>query len=171
MGYTSPSELARAVERLLPRDARILDVGAGTGLLGAALAGVGFSQLDGLDLSPRMLAEARRKGVYRDLREGRLGDELDFESGQYDGVVAAGVLTTGHAPADSLDELVRITRPGGHVVFTLRSDAGKPTGFEERMAELVSGGQWQLVETGDEFQAMPFGEPDVLVRVWAYRVL
>ena len=171
MGYTSPSELARTVGRLLPRDARILDVGAGTGLLGAALADAGFSQLDGLDLSPRMLAEARRKGVYGDLREGRLGGELDFESGQYDGVVAAGVLTTGHAPADSLDELVRITRPGGHVVFTLRSDAGKPTGFEERMAELVSGGQWQLVETGDEFQAMPLGEPDVLVRVWAYRVL
>ena len=171
MGYTSPSELARTVGRLLPRDARILDVGAGTGLLGAALADAGFSQLDGLDLSPRMLAEARRKGVYGDLREGRLGGELDFESGQYDGVVAAGVLTTGHAPADSLDELVRITRPGGHVVFTLRSDAGKPIGFEERMAELVSGGQWQLVETGDEFQAMPLGEPDVLVRVWAYRVL
>ena len=140
-------------------------------MLGAALADAGFSRLDGLDLSPRMLAEARRKGVYGDLREGRLGGELDYESGRYDGVVAAGVLTTGHAPAASLDELVRITRPGGHVVFTLRSDEGRPRGFEEKMAELVSASRWQLVEEGEEFQAMPIGEPDVLVRVWAYRVL
>jgi hypothetical protein len=39
------------------------------------------------------------------------------------------------------------------------------------MAELVSASEWQLVEEGEEFQAMPIGEPDVLVRVWAYRVL
>ena len=60
-----------------------------------------------------MLAEARRKAVYGDLREATLGEELDYESGGYDGVLASGVLTTGHAPATCLDELVRITRPEG----------------------------------------------------------
>jgi hypothetical protein len=39
------------------------------------------------------------------------------------------------------------------------------------MAELESAGSWTLVEQGDEFQALPIGEPEVLVRVWAYRVL
>jgi SAM-dependent methyltransferase len=171
MGYRSPGAVAAVATRLLPTDARILDVGAGTGLLGAALADAGFSRLDGLDLSPGMLSEARRKGVYAELREGRLGDELEYETGGFDGVVAAGVLTTGHAPAASLDELVRITRPGGHVIFTLRSDEGGPPGFKEKLADLSDSGRWELVERGDEFSALPVGEPDVLVRVWAYRVL
>jgi hypothetical protein len=39
------------------------------------------------------------------------------------------------------------------------------------MAALSDANLWELVERGDEFQAMPIGEPDVLVRVWAYRVL
>ncbi len=171
MGYRSPRAVAGVARKLLPADARILDVGAGTGLLGAALAEAGFSRLDGLDLSARMLAEARSKGIYGELREGRLGDELEYETGDYDGVVAAGVLTTGHAPAASLDELVRITRPGGHIIFTLRSDQGRPPGFEQRMADLSSASRWELVERGEEFQALPTGEPEVLVRVWAFRVL
>jgi MFS family permease len=170
MGYRSPAAVARVASRLLPADARILDVGAGTGLLGVALADAGFASLHALDLSPAMLVEAERKGVYSELREGRLGDELQYETGRYDGVVAAGVLTAGHAPATCLDELVRITRPGGHVIFTLRSDQRLP-GYDEKMAELSDAGRWETIERGEEFQALPTGEPDVLVRVWAFRVL
>ena len=48
---------------------RILDAGAGTGLLGAALVERGFTSLDALDLSPAMLAEAGRKGIYGSLVE------------------------------------------------------------------------------------------------------
>lgn len=171
MGYRSHRAVAEVARELLPRDARILDVGAGTGLLGQALAEAGFSRLDGLDLSPGMLEEARRKGVYGELREGALGEALAYATGGYDGIVASGVLTTGHAPAASLDELVRITRPGGLVIFTLRSDDGRPPGFEEKLARLQEEKRWELVERGDEFQAMPIGEPNVLVRVWAFRVL
>jgi SAM-dependent methyltransferase len=100
----------------------------------------------------------------------RRGETLEYETGSYDGVVCAGVLTAGHAPAASLDELVRVTRAGGHVIFTLRSDTALP-GFDDKMAELEREGCWALVDRGDEFQALPKGEPDVLVRVWAFRVL
>ena len=171
MGYRSPHAVAKVAASLLPRDAHILDVGAGTGLLGAELARAGFTRLDGLDLSPGMLEEARRKRVYGELRERRLGGPLDYETGAFDGVIAAGVLTTGHAPATSLDELVRITRSGGHVIFTLRSDEGGPPGFEEKMSDLEGSSRWELVERSEEFQAMPIGEPGVLVRVWAFRVI
>jgi SAM-dependent methyltransferase len=155
--------------RLLQHDARILDAGAGTGLLGAALRARGFTSLDALDLSPAMLAEAQRKSVYRNLVEARLGDRLPYADGTYDAVVSSGVLTTGHAPASSLDELVRITRPGGHVVFTLRSDR-TPPGYDDAIAALSASGRWQLVERGDELRAMPTSEPEVLVRVWAFLV-
>jgi MFS family permease len=170
MGYRSPAAVTAVARRLLPAEARILDAGAGTGLLGVALAEAGFTRLDGLDMSPGMLAVAARKEIYADLRQGQLGDELDYRSGEFDGVVSAGVLTVGHAPAECLDELVRVTRPGGHVIFTLRSDQ-TPPGFDEKIAELEGAQRWQLVERGDEFQALPVAEPEVLVRVWAFRVL
>lgn len=167
--YTSPSAVAEVCARLLARDARILDVGAGTGLLGAALVEHGFTSIDALDLSPAMLAVAESKGIYGSLVEGRLGDDLPYQTAAYDAVVAAGVLTTGHAPASCLHELVRLTRRGGSVVFTLRSDR-PPPGFDREIAALAEAGRWELVERGDEFQAMPTGEPEVLVRVWAFRV-
>jgi MFS family permease len=170
MGYRSPGAVTGVARRVLPSDARILDAGAGTGLLGVALARAGFTRLDGLDLSPGMLAEAARKNVYADLREARLGDPLDYETGRYDGVVSAGVLTVGHAPAECLDELVRVTRRGGHVIFTLRADQ-VPAGYEEKIAALERAGRWELVERGDEFQALPVAEPEVVVRVWVFRVL
>jgi MFS family permease len=169
MGYRAPEAVTATVRRLLQPDAHILDAGAGTGLLGVALAEAGFGRLDGLDLSPGMLEEAARKGVYGELREGRLGERLDYETGAYDSVVSAGVLTVGHAPAACLDELVRITRRGGHVIFTLRSDQ-VPPGYEDKIAELEQAHRWELVERGDEFQALPKGEPEVFVRVWAFRV-
>ena len=169
LGYRSPQAVAEVARRLLPSDARLLDAGAGTGLLGVALAEAGFTNLDGLDMSPEMLAQAAGKGIYTDLREGRLGDALDYETGIYDGVASAGVLTTGHAPAGCLDELVRVTRPGGHLIFTLRADQ-MPPGYAEKIDELQRTGKVTLVEQGDEFQALPIGEPEVLVRVWAFRV-
>lgn len=170
MGYCSHVAVADACRRFVPEDALILDVGAGTGLLGAELLDAGYTAIDGLDLSPSMLAEAERKRIYRELTEATLGERLPYETDAYDAAVAAGVLTTGHAPASSFDELVRATRPGGHVVFTLRSDQSPP-GFDQKIAELLERGRWELVERGDEFQAMPIGEPEVLVRVWAFRVV
>jgi predicted TPR repeat methyltransferase len=53
------------------RFGRALDLGCGTGLAAAAFAGA-VENFDGVDLSPRMLVEARRKNLYEDLAEGEL---------------------------------------------------------------------------------------------------
>jgi len=76
----------------------------------------------------------------------------------------------GHAPASSLDELMRITGPGGHVVFSLRPDLYETAGFKEKQAALEASGKWQLIESTEQFQALPIGEPDVFHQVWVYRV-
>ena len=51
-----------------------------------------------------------------------LGDKLDYETGEFDAVISVGVFTLGHAPSSSFDELIRITKSGGHIVFSLRTD-------------------------------------------------
>ncbi|XP_033620786.1 methyltransferase-like protein 27 isoform X2 [Fukomys damarensis] len=59
----------------LPHTALILDVACGTGLVAAELQARGFLQLHGVDGSPKMLEQARIRGLYRQLSLCTLGQE------------------------------------------------------------------------------------------------
>ena len=65
LNYQSPRLLAQLIARTVPADARldILDIGCGTGLMGAGLRALKRT-LTGVDLSPNMLEQARRRGLY-----------------------------------------------------------------------------------------------------------
>ena len=168
--YQSPKHAAEVFARYVPKEARIMDAGAGTGLVGELLAQAGYHNLVAMDMSQGMLEEARKKGLYREYLQMVMGDPLDIPTNTFDGVISTGTLTVGHAPASSLDELARITRPGGYIVYTLRPDLYETGGFKEQHSALESEGRWRLVEVTDNFQALPRGEPDVLSQVWVYQV-
>ena len=169
-GYVMPRMAAETFARFVPTDAKVLDAGAGTGLVGVELNRLGYSDIEAMDLSHGMLDEARAKNVYADFHRMVMGEPLDFATDSYDAIICVGVLTLGHAPAHSLDELARVTKPGGCVAFTLRPDIYERNGFKERQEQLASEGKWELAEVTDKFLGMPKGEPDVLFQVWVYRV-
>lgn len=170
-GWIGPQQAATIFSQLVPRPARILDAGAGTGLVGQALAAYGYSDIVAADLSTAMLEEARKKKVYGAFHQIVLGESIALESDSFDAVVSVGVLTLGHAPPSSFDELIRITKPGGHIVFTLRTDVYEQNGFREKQAELEEKQAWMVATVSEPFQAMPRGEPDLLHQVWVYRTL
>ena len=169
-GWIGPRKATEMIRKYVPTDARILDAGVGTGLVGQDLWEMGYRNLIAIDLSQGMLDEARKKGVYQELRQMIMGGELDFPTNSVGAVASVGVFTLGHAPASSLDDLVRITEPGGYIVFTLRPDVYEGSGFKEKQDHLERAGKWGLVETGELFQPLPKGEPDVYHRVWVYKV-
>ncbi len=169
-GWFGPIRAVESAVKYVSRDARILDAGAGTGLVGKLLAERGYTDLIGMDLSEGMLDEARAKHVYKELHQMVMGETLDFESDSFDAVISVGVLTVGHAPAGSLDELVRVTRPGGHIIYTLRPDLYEEGGFKAKHAELELAGKWKLAWVGEKTQILPKGEPDVYHQVWVYEV-
>jgi SAM-dependent methyltransferase len=169
-GWIAPERATEVFSRLVPREARVLDAGAGTGLVGQALAAHGYTELIAADLSKGMLRKALEKGVYRELHRFVMGQPLEFTSAYFDAIISVGVLTQGHAPPSSFDELIRITKPGGHIIFTLRSDLYETDGFKEKQEALEQEGRWVLAEVGEPFQPLPKGEPDLFHRVWAYRV-
>ena len=168
--WRAPGQAVEFFAKYVSRGYRILDAGAGTGLAGQALASLGYENLEAMDMSPGMLDQARKKGVYKDLHQMVMGETLGFASGSFDAVIAVGVLTLGHAPASSLDELARITKPGGYIVFTVRTDLYENRQFKQKQDELVAEGKWTLVEASEEFQPLPKGEPEVMHRVWVYQV-
>ena len=93
LGYHVPETLAQRIKALAPQSAlRILDLGCGTGLCGAALAGC-YSQLTGIDLSGPMLEKARARNLYTELTESSIETWLEHAPpAAYDIVLAADVL-------------------------------------------------------------------------------
>ena len=170
IGWYGPIRAVESAVKYFAKDAHILDAGAGTGLVGKLLSERGYTDLVAMDFSEGMLAHAREKDVYKEFHLMTMGETLDFPTDAFDATITVGVLTVGHAPARSLDELVRVTRPGGHFIYTLRPDLYEEGGFKEKHAELESAGKWKLTEVGEPTQFHPIGEPEVLHQVWVFEV-
>ena len=134
-GYRSPAEVARRFRAAADGNEPVLDVGAGTGLIGAELAGV---EIDALDLSPEMLEVAARKGVYRRLITADLTRPLDIPDASYGGIVSSGTFTHGHVGPVCLPELLRIARPGALFVCTVIPAVYDRAGFGSALAQLVA---------------------------------
>lgn len=110
----------------------VLDAGAGTGLVAAALQDTQPLDIDALDLSPEMLAVARSKGLYRNTIVGDLTKPLDLQDGIYNSVVCCGTFTHGHVGPEALDELLRVAAPNGLFVLTIKEEHYNERGFAKK---------------------------------------
>jgi ubiquinone/menaquinone biosynthesis C-methylase UbiE len=166
-----PQHATETFSRHVPREAKTLDAGCGTGRVGQLLHDLGYSDLEGLDLSPGMLAEARKRGCYVALHRQALGDRLDFPDESFDAVVSVGVFVRGHARSCALNELVRVVKPRGYIVFTLRPEFYAKSDFPSTMTSLADARRWHWVETTAPFNAGYREFPEVNLQVWVFRVL
>jgi hypothetical protein len=101
-----------------------------------------------------------------------LGERLDFAAGSFTAVVSAGVLTTGHAPPSCLDELIRVTCPGGHLIFTLSLPVYAEGGFGAKLDALSAARRWRAIETTPPWCALPLARSEaVMARAHVYEAL
>lgn len=144
--YTSPRKCAALLaEHLHDRAARVLDVGCGTGLAGRELAALGYTDVDGLDLSNDMLRVAGSHGIYRKLIEADLLKPLGIDDCSYGGAICTGTFTHAHVGAGCLGEIVRTLKAGAVFAFTVHRDVYKEMGFDARLAELTQQGDLKLL--------------------------
>jgi predicted TPR repeat methyltransferase len=172
LGYGLPFLIGAWVARYVPRgDGPILDAGCGTGLSGPYLKALGYDHIEGLDMSAEMLRLARGRNVYRTLKQADLGGQLPWADGHFAAFLSTGVFTEGHAPASSLDELVRITQRGGHAIFTVRDTVLETGGFRAMFAKMEETRRWRPIEESPPFRAFAVGEPEVQVQAFVFEVL
>ncbi|KAF9771010.1 hypothetical protein IL306_011359 [Fusarium sp. DS 682] len=145
-------------------EAKILDAGCGTGLVGEALAKLGAKNIHGIDLSPGMLEVADRTGVYKSLNVANLAERLDIPAGSYDGVICVGTMTEGHVGPEAFDEFVRVTKAGGFIVSTIRESVWQSKGYEDKVNGLAEEGKVKIVGNKKEHQRIGAG-------VYAYFVI
>ncbi|TNC15023.1 methyltransferase domain-containing protein [Methylobacterium terricola] len=128
LGYCGPALIRDALVRVAGAEARFgpaLDLGCGTGLMARALDGL-VGPLVGIDLSPGMLAEARRTGLYARLHEGDLRTALTGEPPDSAGLaVAADVFIYLREIGPVLREVARVLAPGGLFAFTVQGHPGE----------------------------------------------
>ena len=135
--YLSPIKISSFFKKYARNtDAPILDVGAGTGLVGECLYKMGHKKIIGIDISPEMLSQAKLKGCYSVLIKVDVTKKIPLKSNSIGSVVSAGTFTHGHVGPDAFDELLRITKPGGLFVLSINSKVFINGGFQEKFLKM-----------------------------------
>ena len=150
-------------------DAKVLDVGSGTGGVGELLYQRGYRNLIGMDISAGMLAEAKEKKIYRNLHLGNLGEELNFPKDSFEAVISVGLFTLEHPPpSSSFEEIIRVTKSGGHIVFLLHN--GLLDKFKVKLKELEKNAKWAFVEMSPIIRTVSSSKSHPGLRVYVYQV-
>ncbi|MBW8766941.1 MAG: class I SAM-dependent methyltransferase, partial [Geodermatophilales bacterium] len=134
---------ARLVDAMVPRGARLLDAGCGTGRLGGYLAAAGHT-IVGVDVDPVLIAAAEQDRPGSRWLVGDLA-ELDLPGRgipePFDGILCAGNVMTFLAPSTRVPVLRRLrahVRPDGRAAIGFGAGRGYP--FEEFLDDARSAG-------------------------------
>lgn len=137
LGYTYPNQIAEIyADRAMPEDTPILDVGAGTGLVGERLREQGFGGLEALDISQEMLDVAETKSIYHQLHQIDLNAPGTFGIQRYRGLVSAGTFTHGHVGPDALASLISMGKSGALFVLGINAAHFEARGFGRILSTL-----------------------------------
>lgn len=99
----------------------ILDIGCGPGNYAKPVTDQGYHYF-GLDISPEMISEARRRFTHLENADFSVGDaaHLPFASESVDGLLCLGMLeyVPREREAAYLNEMVRVLKPGGIIILS-----------------------------------------------------
>jgi predicted TPR repeat methyltransferase len=128
LSYRAPALVAGMLDGEPAKNLDVLDAGCGTGLCGPLLAPYA-RRLVGVDLSTKMLAQAKAREVYDDLFKVELTAYLGDFTRAYDVIVSADTLVYFGPLEQVVAAAANALRPGGRLIFTVEeltgdSDAG-----------------------------------------------
>jgi predicted TPR repeat methyltransferase len=151
--YRYPKAIAEVFNDVLPDVTRVLDIGTGTGLTGMYVTRLRPEVvIDGMDISPEMLAQAKLKTredgsvVYRALYERDLTVAVPNENAPYEALFSSGTFTHGHLGPECLRNLLPLLAHDGWLVVGVNNEHFESKGFAGELDSLVALGAIQTPE-------------------------
>ncbi len=133
LGYVADVEACRQLVSLVTdRQARILDAGCGTGLVGRRLRQAGYTNIHGNDYSAKMLDEARGTGAYQSLEQHDLTLPVEADH-PYDAAIVVGVFAFSVPSAEHIVNITRSLKVGGIAIVTVNGKAWKEADWESKL--------------------------------------
>jgi predicted TPR repeat methyltransferase len=169
LGYRAPQDVAALLARcgVAEGSASILDLGCGTGLAGAALQPFA-ARLDGVDLSPMMIAKAALREIYTDLVVDDAQAYLDRSRQDWDVIVAVDMLNYVGDLAPICRSMAARIRPSGWLLGTVekREQGGaaltekrRHSHGEDHLRQAVAAANLTMVEIFDAVLRQEAGQP------------
>ena len=151
--YRYPKAIAEVFNDVLPPVTRVLDIGTGTGLTGMYVTRLRPKVvIDGMDISPEMLAQAKLKTreddsvVYRALYERDLTRAVPNENEPYEALFSSGTFTHGHLGPECLRNLLPLLAHNGWLIVGVNNEHFESKGFAGELESLVELGAIQTPE-------------------------
>ena len=144
--YRYPKAISECFDQVVTDDVvRVLDIGTGTGLTGMYLSRLRTGVvLDGMDISPEMLGQAKLKqrtdgsAVYRALYERDLTRDVPNENAPYEALISSGTFTHGHLGPQCLRNLLPLLANNGWLVVGVNNEHFEAKGFAGELESLVA---------------------------------
>ncbi|XP_037042536.1 uncharacterized protein LOC119078911 [Bradysia coprophila] len=141
------------VEFGVPKDAKILDLAAGTGLVGFELSENGYTNIDALDGSDEMLVVAKERNCYQNVMTHLIqkSTKLPIADHTYDHIVMSGALC--HIDFENLPAIIKTCKPGGIICWAIGQSEDlvriepkfKDGHFEQYIESLCAEKLWEFV--------------------------
>lgn len=149
----------------------LFDAGAGTGLLALHLVEAGVKSSIAGDISPELLTLAAKRNFYSATPKVDLTSRLEFETNQFSVTMCVGTLTYMDPSDGTLEELARVTKPGGYVLYSMRTD--HEAKWAANRAAMEKDGIWKHVGDSGPLPYLP-QNPDyadnVLVNMSVFQI-
>ena len=144
--YTGPKETASIfIKYAKDKNIKILDAGCGTGLVGIELKKHNYLNIDGMDLSKKLL-DLVPQGYYQNLDQVDLNKPIKIKNDTYDAVMCVGTFTFGHVKPPALDEFIRVVKNKGLISFTVNEGIYEEYGFDKKIKALSDARSWNIRE-------------------------
>ena len=142
--YSGPKETVDVFKKYAKnKNIKILDAGCGTGLVGIELKKNGYLNIDGVDLSKKLL-ELVPPNYYQKLSQIDLNKSLEIENNTYGAIMCVGTFTFGHVKPNALDEFIRICKNKALICFTINEGIYKEYGFDKKIKNLENSNSWKM---------------------------
>jgi SAM-dependent methyltransferase len=150
---TSPKTVVGLLEAELQRSDTdpgslvVLDLGAGNGMVGEELHGIGVREIVGVDLLPEAAAAARRdrpelydEYVVADLTQLEGEEREQLAARPFNCLISVAALGFGDIPPEALATAYDLIEPGGWIALTIKEDfltTLDPSGFERLLRRML----------------------------------